>query len=182
MAVYGEFSTADQAHDEAEASLLDDSKGFGGGIISTYLKNHFAVSLTLGYNRPGIYEEYVKFDNEPTVTHTTIQYGQSINYSLSFGYLLFPKIYRDYNQTNWNIYLECIGKTYDKAIIYQNEIRLTPQNSTLIAGNYLEIHPGIQAIVRSNLRVEMSIGLNLINRSYTKQYPIFSLGIQRYIY
>ena len=182
MAAYGGFSTVDQAHDEAESSLMDDSKGFGGGIISTYLKNHFAASLTLGYNKPGKYEEQVKYENEPTITHTQIQYGQSLNYSLSFGYLLFPKIYKNYSQPNLNVYLEFIGKTYDKATIYQNETLLHPTNSTLIQGSYLEIHPGIQTILHSNLRIDFSIGFNLINKSYIHQYPMYTLSIQRYFY
>jgi hypothetical protein len=182
IALYGEYSTVDQAHNEAEASLMDDSKGYGGGSIVTYLKNHFATSLITGFSIPGTYTEQVKYVNEPTITTTSITYAKSFNYSLSFGYLLFPTVYKNYSQLNINLYSELIGKTYSDATIYQNNVKLKSTSNSLISSNYIEIHPGVQAIIHSNLRIDFSIGYNLIKRSYTHQYPIYTLSIQRYFY
>jgi len=56
MALYGEWSNVNVAHDEAEPTLMDDTKGYGGGLITTVLKNHLAVSFTTGFILPGKYD------------------------------------------------------------------------------------------------------------------------------
>ena len=45
MAAYAEWSNTNVTHDEAEPTLLGDTRGYGGGLITTYLKNHFAATL-----------------------------------------------------------------------------------------------------------------------------------------
>ncbi|WP_299512721.1 hypothetical protein [Mucilaginibacter sp.] len=35
----------------------------------------------------------------------------AVAYTLSAGYLLFPKVYQNYNQVNVNLYTELLGKT-----------------------------------------------------------------------
>jgi len=189
MAVYGEWSSVNVAHDEAEPTLLDDTKGVGGGLIITYFKNRFATSLTSGVIIPGRYEETEDLSHWTGLnglTITKIQYGRALQYNLSFGYLLFPKKYKDYNQTNWNIYLEFIGKSYETAKIWsifngQTE-QLAVKTPLLMANNYVEVRPGIQKIIDSNLRIDFSIGFNLIKRSYVNYYPMYLVGIQRYFY
>lgn len=183
MALYGEWSHIKNAHDEAEPNLLDDTKGYGGGLITTYLKKRFAVSLTSGVVIPGNYEETVPLTNGSSLmTHTEVQYGRALIYNLSFGYLLYPKEYKDYSQSNWNIYLEFNGKSYEGAKVFQDGLELETQSSSLKASHYVEVHPGIQRIVNSNLRIDLSVGFNLINKSYARFYPIYMVGVQRYFY
>lgn len=38
MATYGEFSNVQQAHDEAEPDLLEDTKGYGAGLMNNLFK------------------------------------------------------------------------------------------------------------------------------------------------
>ena len=188
-ALYGEYSVLKVAHDEAEPTLLDDNSGVGAGLITTYLKDHFAVSFTGGIIMPFKYTGDVpdQLQGLPG-TPATITYGNAYNYSLSFGYLLFPKSYSSYNQTNWNIYLEFIGKDYQAlqmqvGNIYYNSPKYsinTQGNKALQGIQYLEVYPGIQSIIRSDLRVEFSLGFPAINRSYVHFYPVYNIGVQRY--
>jgi hypothetical protein len=183
MALYGEYSTVHVAHDEAEPSLLDDTKGYGGGLIATWLRNHLAVSLTTGAIIPGSYSGYSPDTYGGPNVPTKIIYGNAVKYNLSFGYLLYPFVYTNYRQTNVNLYLEFMGKSYGGATVYQYGDKNVPVSTPLLqAGNYVEAHPGLQIIFRSNLRVDFSAGFPVINQSYARFYPIYMLGIQRYFY
>ncbi len=179
-AVYGEWSNVNVAHDEAEANLMDDTKGYGTGLILTYLKNHFAVSLNSGVVLPGSYAG--NSTSYGLTLPTTIAYGRALNYNLSFGYLLFPKHYSSYQQINVNVYTEFVGKSYESARVCQNGMEIPLETPLLKAGNYLDVHPGIQFIFNSNTRVDLSVGLPLLRQSYTHFYPFTYLSIQRYLY
>jgi len=188
-AIYGEYSVLDVAHDEAEPTLLDDNSGWGAGLIATYLKNHFAASFTGGFIKPDIYTGNVP-DPLPGLpgVPATVTYGNGYNYSLSFGYLLSPDSYTSYKQTNWNIYMEFIGKDYDPVTMTVGNVSYKlPQYSINTSGNkalqghyYLELYPGVQCILLSDLRIDFSLGFPVVNRSYVHFYPVYNFGIQRY--
>ena len=183
VAVYGQCSNVSNAHDEAEPNLLDDTRGFGGGIITTYLKKRFAVSLTTGFTIPNEYSEDIPvFSGSASTINTTIEYGKSLEYNLSFGYLLYPKKYSNYKQANWNMYLEFNGKSYETAEVSQDGNNMEVQTNGLSKGHYIEIHPGIQKVISSNLRIDLSVGTSILNRSYARLYPIYMMSIQRYFY
>src|ERR1019366_8590868 len=183
MSAYGECSNVNDAHDEAEPNLLDDTKGVGAGLIITCLKNRFAASLTTGVIIPGSYQETVPFGyGSIFFTTTKINYGNAVKYNLSFGYRLSPKEYQNYQQNNWNIYLELIGKSYQAATVIQDGVPVAVQTPLLKAGNYVEVYPGIQKIINSNLRLDFSVGFPLINMSYTRFYPVYMIGVQRYFF
>lgn len=182
MAGYGEWSNVEVAHDEAEPNLMDDTGGYGFGIISTYLKNRLALSLTSGFIRPDSY-----FEMQPDITGgpdlpTRIHYGNAIKYNISLGYRLSPKKYEGYEQVNWNVYIELIGKTYDAATVIQNGTEITTRTAALKKGSYIEVYPGIQRIINSNTRIELCYGFELIGYSYVHFTPLWTLAIQRYFY
>lgn len=182
LALYGDWSNVGVPHDESEPNLMDDTKGYGGGLITTYLKNHFAASFTGGFIIPGSYNG-VSPDVGGQLVPTKIDYGRALIYNLSFGYLLYPKKYASYEQTNINLYIEFIGKAYEAARVTQyGFINVPIQTPLLAAGHYVEIHPSVQAIFESNLRIDLSVGLPMINRSYARFYPVYYIGIQRYIF
>lgn len=191
MAGYAEYGLLKVAHDEAEPNLLEDTRGFGGGVIATYLNKRFAASFTGGFILPAKFEGEVPdfYPGLPGVP-AKVEYGKALNYSLSLGYLLLPRKYNDYNQTNFNVYVEFIGKSYDKAKIFFDNIGTpgTPYEVTgtgsaaLNKGNYIEIHPGVQAIIKSNLRVDFSVGFPMVNKSYAHFYPLYYIALQRYFY
>lgn len=184
MAAYGEWSNTRAAHDEAEPNLLDDSGGWGGGLIFTVLKGHFAASLTTGIILSGTYKDLAPLGVGFTYTlvPTEVQYGDAWVYNLSLGYLLYPAKYTTYRQSNWNVYLEFMGKSYGEGVIIQNGIPLPHEGEGLKAGHYVEVHPGLQRIIRSDVRIEASIGFPLYGRSYTRFYPVISFGLQKYLF
>ena len=83
-----------------ELNLLGDHSGVQAGIIATQLWNKFALSGTAS-----IIEVLDEARNNKPQEYAF----QSLNYSLSTGYLLLPRVYKDYNQTNLNIYAELLG-------------------------------------------------------------------------
>ncbi len=183
IAANAEGSYLNQAHDEAEPTLMGDTKGVGGGLITTCLKDHFAISLTSGFIVPGAHEGLSPDVSGGPMIPTRIAYGRALVYNLSMGYLLFPRTYKSYDQLNFNIYLEFLGKAYEAATVQQYGNIDVPINTPLLkAGNYMEIAPGVQCIIKSNLRIDLSVKCPFINKSHARFYPLFMLGIQRYFY
>lgn len=190
MAAYLEASAVRTAHDEGEPRLMDDTKGLGFGLISTYLKRKFAVSLTAGVILPGKYkgvqvDPIIGFPDVPT----TVKYPTTINYSLSFGYLVFPRKYSSYRQTNISLYCEFMGKYYNDVRVWitpqgvpEYEVRTSYFPSALQAGFYVDAVPGIQFIINSNTRIDLSANLQMIKLSYARLYPQYNIGIQHYLY
>lgn len=182
LAAYGEWSNVGVAHDEAEPNLMDDTGGYGFGLISTWLKDRLALSLTTGFIKPDSYFEMQRDVTGGPDLPTEIRYGNAVKYNLSLGYRLFPKKYDNYQQVNWNVYLEFIGKTYDGATVIQNGTDIRAITSALKRGTYVEIYPGIQRIISSNTRIELSYGFELIGYSYVHFTPIWTFAVQRYFY
>jgi hypothetical protein len=77
-----------------------------------------------------------------------------------------------------------MGKSYGRARIYQTDEHGTTDiqisSPLLLEGNYIDINPGIQFIIRSNLRIDFAAGFPLVNRSYAHSYPMYTIGVQRY--
>lgn len=182
MAAYGEWSNVYVAHDEAEPTLGDDTSGFGAGLISTWLSNRFAISLTTGFIKPGSYSEMQRDWSGGPDLPTTIYYGDAIKYNLSFGYRLFPKKYESYEQSNWNVYVEFQGKSYEAATVIQNGTTLRARTAALQSGSFVEIYPGIQRIIKSNTRLEFCYGFQLLGYSYVHFTPVWTFAVQHYFY
>ena len=183
MALYAQGTILNTAHTEAEPNLMDDNSGYGGGIITTYLKNKFAVSFTGGYIVPMDKNGFVNDPDGSGPVPTRIKYGRAFEYNLSFGYLIWPRVYKSYNQTNWNIYMEFLGKSYSAAQITQYGFVNVPIATPLLqSGNYIDIVPGIQTIIKSNLRIELSARLPFYRKSYAFFYPLYALGVQWYFF
>lgn len=191
MALYADGTYVETSHHESEPNLvMGDTKGVGGGLITTYLYKKLAASLTLGYIHPlphtGVTPDFYDQSIEYNVKTT---YGQSVLYALSVGYLLYPKKYTSYQQTNINVYLELHGKAFSDATLTM--MHNTPLEyildrarypEALRAGSFLDISPGVQAIINSNLRIDFSTTLPFLGKSWARFYPVYTLGIQYYFY
>lgn len=191
IAAYAEASLVKTTHHETEPDLEHgDNTGLGAGFIATYLKKHFATSLTVGGILP-----FKNTGTSPDPIETLpdvpirVQYGKAITYSLSFGYLLFPKKYKDYNQVNINLYMELQGKAYQTAKVdlnvgqpneyYLEQVRYPP---ALQKGAFLDFSPGVQFIIRSNLRIDCAATFHGFGQTYARLYPVYSIGVQQYIF
>jgi len=183
LAVFGDYSTVKTAHDEAEPGLMSDDGGWEAGLIATKLIDRWAVSLTTGYIQPvfSFYEVQSQYVSPPQTTQ--IWYGRAVEYDLSIGYRIFPKKYtNDYSEANFNAYVEFIGKTYDSATVKYDGAIAAIKTGLLQRGTYIEMHPGIQWIVNSNTRFEISVGYPVLNQSFVHFYPVYTVAFQRYFY
>jgi hypothetical protein len=102
MAAFAAAAYSRNHLDHNELNLYGDHNGVQAGLIATQLWNKLAVSGTAS-----IIEVFDKKRNDKTLPQ---QYAfESLNYSLSAGYLVLPRNYTDYNQTNLNLYAELLG-------------------------------------------------------------------------
>jgi hypothetical protein len=98
--VMGAYSRNHLQHNEL--NLMGDHSGIQAGIIATQLWNKLAVSAAIS--------ETEVFDWKRGDENWTQQYAfEALNYSLSAGFLVLPVHYKDYDQTNLNVYAELLG-------------------------------------------------------------------------
>lgn len=146
MAAYGKASFNDNPIRYDEIDLYGNNTGFSGGLIATQLLHKLALSADLGYT---------KATDNPN-EEIRVAKSEAIGYVLSAGYLLFPRSYTGYNQTNINLYIEVIGKH-------------NPAN----AQSYLDFAPSIQFVINSTTRIDVSYRKQLqgsMTRPATEQY------------
>jgi len=127
--------------------LLDGQESvLHGGLIITQLKHKWASSLTLG--------SLLKQDALASNGNAGFQY------SFSNGFLMYPKVYTTYGQTNVNLYLELIGQS-------------------LLSGkaNYLDIAPAVQFIFNSQAKLNLSYRLPLVNQTNRATYNSASISL-----
>ncbi len=129
--------------DNLDLELQDT--GFELGLIGTQLIKKLAISITSGFTRISNIDE--KFTQGTTVKWQKTNVNTFKN-SISAGYLLFPRKYKSYNQTNFNLYLEYITNTI---ITKDFPSRYDKFSSTLA--------PGIQFILLSRSRLDFSYKL-----------------------
>lgn len=129
MAVYVDASATRAPFHYDEITLMGDKSGAGAGIIATQLWNRFALSATIGHTQ--VLDKSRKND----VIYVPSRNYQAMDYSLSGGFLVLPLEYRDYNQTNLNIYCELLAQqTLDRKT------------------HFVDIAPAIQLIFNSNVK------------------------------
>ena len=132
MAFYVDVSHTNAPFHYEEISLMGDKSGVEAGVIATQLWNKLAVSGTVSHTQ--VLDRSRKND----VIYVPPRNYQSLNFSASAGYLLFPREYTDYKQTNLNLYTEILGqRTLDNP------------------GYYIDLAPAIQLIFNSNSKLNI---------------------------
>ena len=130
LAAFGRLSTSKRPTYTEDINLEGDNSGAQGGIIVTQLLHKLALSGTVSYSK--------SFDAKSRVIAGTPQPDQMIGYSLSSGYLVLPVVYKNYNQPNFNVYFEMLGKT-----------------NPVTGNSYLDLAPAIQVILNSRTRIDL---------------------------
>lgn len=136
-AAFVKASTINNPIINQEINLEGDRSGLQSGLVFTQLLHKLALSGSLSYLRG--------LDNQKNDVPVGFAHD-AVAYTLSSGYLLFPKNYNNYNQTNINLYLELLGKTNPG---YRQ--------------SYLDAAPAIQFIFNSVFRVDLSYRTPLYN-------------------
>jgi hypothetical protein len=130
-AFFAKLSSINNPVVNQEITLEGDNSGLQSGFVFTQLLHKLALSGSVSYlhdwNNAGDY-------------HTLVPNARdAVAYTLSSGYLLFPKAYKDYKQTNVNIYAELLGKT-----------------NPGYGQSYLDAAPAVQLIFNTLVRVDFS--------------------------
>jgi hypothetical protein len=152
MAAFVDASATKAPFHYDEITLMGDKSGIEGGIVATQLWNKFALSGTISHT------QVLDKSRNNKVIYVPARLYQSVNYALSGGYLLFPKEYTDYKQTNMNIYAELLGE------------------QSLDSKKYcLDLAPAVQLIFNSNAKLNIGYRFQVsgnMNRMATNSWLI----------
>jgi hypothetical protein len=125
MAVFGKAAHSKNVFNYDEVRLLDKS-GAMAGFIATGLLNKTAVSVTVSNT------QVLGKARSSKVLYIPERNYQAMNYSISAGYLLLPREYTSFRQTNVNLYAELLAQqTLDRKT------------------HYIDVAPAIQFIFNS---------------------------------
>lgn len=127
MAAFAEAAYSRNYFTYGDFNLSGDNSGFEGGLIATQLINRLAVSGTLSYinvfpRQSGVARKSGRLD--------------AVNYSAAMGFLILPKVYHSFDQTNLNIYFEMNG---------MQDLR--------DGGHMVDLAPALQLIIKSNFKM-----------------------------
>jgi hypothetical protein len=150
VAAFIKAATVNNPVPNQEIALEGDNTGLQGGLVATQLLHKLALSGSVSYLRA--------FQNRGGYEPLT---RNSVGYTLSAGYLLFPKQYTSYEQTNINLYAELLGKT-------------NPGKNQ----SYLDIAPAVQFIFNSVLRVDLSYRTPLTNRMVRNTQNMYLVRVE----
>jgi len=143
MALFGEATHSRNEYHYDEVNIQGDRSGVQLGLIATQLINKLAISGTVSHTQAMDPSRYDKVSYLPPHTY------KSLNYSLSAGYLLLPRVYHDYKQLNLNFYTELLGQqTLDRKTFY------------------VDLAPAIQFIFNSNSKLNLGYRFQLNGNQY----------------
>lgn len=117
-------------HSANEQMLEGNHSGWQVGVVATRLVHKLALSAT---------GSFIQRINNPSFSRLPGDVGSAWQGSLSAGYLLFPRQYESYSQTNVNLYVEMIG-----------------QRSIGRPGYFLDAAPAVQFILNSAARIDLA--------------------------
>jgi hypothetical protein len=145
MAAYGLYSYSRNNLKYNDINLMmGEQTGLQTGVIATQLWNKLAVSGTVGWNEV--------FDGlRRNKQYRNLYAFRSVNYSLSAGYLLFPVEYKNYDQTNINLYAELLG---GRNINFPAE------------SHWIDLAPSVQAIFSSTAKLNIGYRFQLKSDIY----------------
>lgn len=136
-AAFGRISSSNRTMRTDDINLEGDNSGVQGGLIFTQLIHKLALSATLGYSK--VFGEKRDGVAYPGMNHAGASGSNEVlSYSLSSGYLVLPIVYKNYNQPNFNLYFEVLGKT-----------------NTRSGNTYIDFAPAVQVILNSKTRIDL---------------------------
>lgn len=152
-AVFAKVSAINNPLPNQEIGLEGDNTGFQTGVVFTRLIHKLALSATASYLHA--------FDNLGGYNLPSGNARNAAGYSLSAGYLLFPKKYENYNQVNVNVYAELLGKA-----------------NPGYGQSYLDVAPAVQLIFNSFFRVDFSYRTPIYNNMVRTSANVYLVRLE----
>ena len=139
-----------------ELDLEGDNSGVQAGLVFTQLLHKFAASAGVSY-----LQQMGQTDRR--------SYGEpfsskAISYNLSAGYLLFPRSYQSYEQTNLNLYCELLG-----------------QKNLEIKRSFVDIAPALQLIVKSTTRINAGARFQVAGDAHRMARNSIFISLEHYL-
>ncbi len=151
LAAFAEAAVSRNGARYDELSMDGDQGGLQGGIIATQLLHKLAISSSVSLLE-------VLQESRWNKSLPQLAPYQAVTYSISAGYLVLPKAYTSYQQTNLNLYIELLG-----------------QQTTDIKRHYVDIAPAAQLIFNSQAKLNMGYRFQVdgnMNRMSEKSWLI----------
>lgn len=131
MAAYGRYSFNRADIHQEEIETVGHNTGYEFGMVATQLTKKLAVSSSISFERA--------LNNTNNYQFPDIQSNNATNYTLSFGRLMYPTVYKNFKQTNINLMVEFLGQM------------LNANGKT-----NMDIVPSIQFIINSIARIDLA--------------------------
>ena len=157
LAAFGRISTNNSDIHQEEIDINAHNSGYQFGAIATQLLHKVAVSSSISFVNA--------MDNGTTNKYPSTQSNQAINYTFSFGKLLLPKEYTNYNQTNLNFMLEFLG-----------------QKLVSNSKSYLDIAPSFQMIIHSQTRIDFGYRQQIYSDEFRTAPNGFMIRIEHLLF
>ncbi|MFN9803002.1 MAG: hypothetical protein ACK54Y_04180 [Bacteroidota bacterium] len=138
MAAYAEVSTSSNSLIYDELSMDGDQSGWQAGIIATQLLHKLAISGSAGITKTFLDPDTLHHKSVPPISR------EAFMYSVSAGYLIFPRTYTSYDQTNLNLYCEWLG-----------------QEGLTSRRGFLDMAPALQLIFKSQFKLNLGYRFQL---------------------
>jgi hypothetical protein len=139
-----------------ELTIDGDQSAVQAGLIFTQLVKKLAVSANVAVHQVIDDERWLKYSGPRNFGY------QAFNYILSGGYLVYPKSYSSYNQTNFNVYFEVIGG-----------------NGLDRKYSFVDFAPAIQLIFNSNTKVNLGYRFQVSGDVYRMARQGAYLSVER---
>jgi hypothetical protein len=157
MAAFSRVSVIDHDIYFREINLEGDNSGLSTGLVATQLIHKLALSATLAH----VYTlNNIGFKKPDFVA------SNSINYTLSAGYLLLPFKYKNYNQPNLNVYIELNGRNSFSE--YETHI--------------YDVYPALQLILKSYMRIDLGYRYQIKSNAARNGYSAFIMRFEYNIF
>ncbi len=138
MAAFGRLSFNNSDIHQAAIDFNGHNTGVEAGMVATQLINKVAISASAAVVQA--------YDNGSEKFQYPSSNRNAINYTLSAGKLMLPKLYTSYKQVNMNLMCEFLGQT------------------NLGTGkSFVDIAPSAQFIIDSRMRLDLAYRLPLVN-------------------
>lgn len=138
-----------------ELNLDGDNSGVQVGMIATQLIKKFAATAGVSYIR--------QLEKTDKVNLGFPFSNEGIQYNISMGYLVFPRNYKSYKQTNFNLYCEFLG-----------------MKNTDIGKSFIDIAPAFQLIFNSSTRVNAGARYQLAGNAHRMAKESYFISLEYY--
>lgn len=153
MAAFAELGYSRNRSMFDEINIQGDVSGLQAGLVATQLKNKTALSATLAYLEA--------FRKEPLTDMTGSVASKALGYSLSAGTLVLPRVYKNYDQLNFNLYAEVLG-----------------QKALDSKAWFVDLAPAMQFIIKSNTKLNFGYRFQLDGNASRFNRNMFVLGME----